>query len=269
MNRASPDRMTEGRIATALRTTLLGHPARYLPSTDSTNIIAHEAARAGGKDGTLVITDHQTHGRGRLDRKWLSQPGEDLLFSLILRPALAPAQAFQLTATTSLAVAHAIRRETGLDACIKWPNDIYIREKKASGILTELGITGEELAYAVIGIGINVNSDPALHPELRTIATSLLLETGQAVDRLTLLAAILEELEQCYKRLKGGEFDALKIMWDALSLITGRQITIANGDTLHQGVAESVDDDGTLIVRDRNGSASRFVCGDVSLSLKG
>jgi BirA family biotin operon repressor/biotin-[acetyl-CoA-carboxylase] ligase len=260
--------MTEEHIATALRATLLGHPAQYLPSTASTNIIAHEAARAGGKDGTLVITDHQTHGRGRLDRKWLSHPGEDLLFSLILRPTLAPAQAFQLTAITSLAVAHAIRRETGLDACIKWPNDIYIREKKASGILTELGITGTQMEYAVIGIGINVNSDPALHPDLRPIATSLRLETGRDVDRLALLAAILEELEHFYKRLKGGEFAALKIMWDALSLMRGRQITLTTGDARHQGVAESVDDDGTLIMCDRNGETQRFVCGDVSLALK-
>jgi len=269
MNRAAPDRMTEGLITKALRTTFLGHPARYLPSTASTNIIAHEMARHGAEDGTLVITDYQTRGRGRLDRKWLSQPGEDLLFSLILRPALAPAQAFQLTAITSLAVAHAIGRETGLAACIKWPNDIYIREKKASGILTELGITDTQMEYAVIGIGINVNSDPTLDTELRKIATSLRLETGRNEDRLPLLAAILEELEQFYERLKGGEFAALKIMWDALSLITGRQIVISTGEGLHQGVAESVDDDGTLIVRDRNGGTQRFVCGDVSLSLRG
>jgi BirA family biotin operon repressor/biotin-[acetyl-CoA-carboxylase] ligase len=268
MNHASPDHMTEVRITKALRTTFLGHPARYLPSTASTNIIAHKIARDGANDGTLVITDYQTHGRGRLDRQWLSPPGADLLFSLILRPALAPAQAFQITAITSLAVAHAIRRETGLDARIKWPNDIYIRDKKTSGILTELAITGTQMAYAVTGIGINVNSDPALHPELQEIATSLRLETGRPVDRLPLLTAILEQLEQFYGRLKGGEFAALKTMWDTLSLITGRQITIATADALHEGVAESVDDDGTLIVRDRNGSPHRFVYGDVSLALR-
>lgn len=260
--------MTEDRIARAVRTRSLGHPARYLPSTDSTNRIAHELARNGANDGTLVLTDFQTRGRGRLERQWLSPPGEDLLFSLILRPALAPDRAFQLTAITSLAVAHAIRRQAGPDARIKWPNDIYIREKKVSGILTEVGITGAQMDYAIIGVGINVNSDPALHPDLRDIATSLRREAGQVVDRMTLLTAILEELEQLYTRLKGGEFAALKLMWDALSLITGRQITITTGDARHECVAEAVDDDGTLIVRDRNGSVTRFVCGDVSLSLR-
>jgi BirA family biotin operon repressor/biotin-[acetyl-CoA-carboxylase] ligase len=268
MNRASPDHLTVGHITKGLRTTILGHPARYLPSTTSTNIIAHEMARNGAKDGTLVLTDYQTHGRGRLERKWLSPPGEDLLFSLVLRPALAPAQAFQITAATSLAVARAISRETGLDARIKWPNDIYIREKKASGILTELGITGTQMAYAVTGIGINVNSDPALHPELEDIATSLRLEMGRPVDRLALLTAILEQLEQFYGMLKGGEFTALKTMWDALSLIKGWQITISTGEKVYEGIAESVDDDGTLNMRDRSGRRMQFVCGDVSLSLR-
>jgi BirA family biotin operon repressor/biotin-[acetyl-CoA-carboxylase] ligase len=266
---ASPDRITAGLIKKALRTSCLGHPARYVASTPSTNAIAQELARQGAEEGSLVITDYQTHGRGRLERKWLSPPGADLLFSLIFRPALKPAQAFQITAAVSLAVAHAIRQETGLDAFIKWPNDIYIREKKASGILTELGIVGNQLAYAVAGIGINVNSDPSLHPELQGIATSLRLETGHYVARLPLLAAIMEFLEQFYSRLKSGEFQALKIMWDALSLVRGRQITISTGNALHEGIAESVDDDGTLIMRDRNGRKSRFVCGDVSLSLKG
>ena len=269
MNQISPDRLTEELVAKALRTTGLGRPARYLPSTASTNLIAHEIARKGANHGTLVITDYQTHGRGRLERKWLSPPGEDLLFSLILRPAETPAQAFQITATTSLAVAHAIRRETGLDAYIKWPNDVYLRDKKVSGILTELGISGTRLAYAVTGIGINVNSDPTLHHHLRDIATSLRRETGGPVDRLSLLTACLEQLEQFYEMLKGRGFAALKIMWDALSLIKDRQITITTGDAMHQGVAESVDDDGTLIMREQNGTKSRFVYGDVSLGLRG
>jgi BirA family biotin operon repressor/biotin-[acetyl-CoA-carboxylase] ligase len=264
-----PDRITAGHIHKELRTDRLGRPATYLPSTPSTNTIAHELAREGAPDGTLVITDHQTRGRGRLDRQWLSPPGEDLLFSLVLRPSLRPARAFQVTAAASLAVAHAIRRETGLDALIKWPNDIYIREKKASGILTELGICGDHLDYAVAGIGINVNSDPSLHPGLRETATSLKLEAGRTLARLPLLAATLEILEQFYVRLKDGAFREVKDMWEALSLIKGRGISVSTGDALFEGIAESVDDDGTLVLRDRNGRACRFVYGDVSLSLRG
>lgn len=265
----SPDPIAADRIQKALRTDCLGHPVRYMPSTPSTNIIANELAREGAKDGTLVITDYQTHGRGRLERKWISPPGEDLLFSLILRPFLKAARAFQVTAAVSLAVAHAIRQETGLDALIKWPNDIYIRGKKVSGILTELGVCGDQLAYVVAGIGINVNSDPSLHPELRGIATSLKLEAQHHMGRVPLLAAILELLERFYSMLKSGRFQELKTMWDALSLITGRQISIVTGEALHEGIAESVDDDGTLIMRNRSGRTNRFVYGDVSLSLKG
>lgn len=268
VQQASSDLITAEIIQKELRTSFLGHPATYLSSTPSTNTIAHELARAGAQDGTLVITDHQTRGRGRLERKWISPPGEDLLFSLILRPALRPARAFQVTAAASLAVAHAIKRETGLDALIKWPNDIYIREKKAAGILTELGICGDQLAYAVAGIGINVNSDPSLHPELRETATSLKREAGRTLARLPLLAAALEILEQFYVRLKDGAFRELKEMWEALSLIKGRQIGISTGDALFEGIAESVEDDGTLVMRDHNGRECRFVYGDVSLALR-
>jgi len=268
VQQASSDLITAGLIHKELRTDRLGRPATYLPSTPSTSTIAHALAREGAPDGALVITDHQTRGRGRLERTWISPPGQDLLFSLVLRPSLSPDRAFQVTAAASLAVAHAIRRETGLDALIKWPNDIYIRERKASGILTELGICGDQLAYAVAGIGINVNSDPSQHPELRETATSLKREAGRTLARLPLLAAILEILEQFYGRLNGGEFRALKTMWDALSLTTGRQIIIATGEKVCEGIAESVDDDGTLIMRDLNGSKCRFVCGDVSLALR-
>jgi BirA family biotin operon repressor/biotin-[acetyl-CoA-carboxylase] ligase len=264
----APDPITAERIREALRTACLGNAVRYLPSAPSTNIIAHELARTGAKDGTLVITDYQTHGRGRLERKWISPAGEDLLFSLILRPSLKASHAFQLTAAASLAVAHAIRRITALDALIKWPNDIYIRGKKVSGILTELGVCGDQLTYAVAGIGINVNSDPSAHPQLQGIATSLRLETQRHIGRLPLLAALLELLERFYRMLADGEFPALKTMWDALSLVTGREITIATGNALHEGIAESVDDDGTLIMRSRDGSKNFFVCGDVSLALR-
>jgi BirA family biotin operon repressor/biotin-[acetyl-CoA-carboxylase] ligase len=185
-----------------------------------------------------------------------------------MRPALKPAQTFQITAAASLAIAHAIRQKTGLDALIKWPNDIYLGEKKTSGILTELGIVNNQLTYVIVGIGINVYSDPTLHPDLQKTATSLRLETGRPLARLPLLAAILELLEQFYSRLASGTFRELKTMWDALSLIQGRQITISAGEEVHAGIAESVDDDGTLIVRNRNGETQRFVCGDVSLALK-
>ena len=263
-----PDPIAAELVRKQLRTTFIGHLVNYLPSTPSTNTIAQELAREGAPEGTVVIADYQTHGRGRLARRWLSPPGEDLLFSVILRPSLGPAQAFQATLVSSLAVAHAIKRETGLEALIKWPNDIYIKGKKASGILTELGFSGGYLTYVIVGIGINSNSDPSVHPEIQGRATSLRLEVGHHVARLPLLAAVLELLEGFYVRLKHGEFKTLKAMWDGLSLIKDKKITLSSGEEMHEGIAESVTDDGMLITRDQGGRRRCFIIGDVSLSLK-
>lgn len=265
---AYTDRITAELVTKGLRTAFIGHPVDYLPSTPSTNIIAQKLAREGAAEGTVVVTDYQTQGRGRLERKWLSSPGKDLLFSVILRPRLVPARAFQVTLISSLAVARAIRQETGLEALIKWPNDIYIRGKKVSGILTELGMCGGTLTFAIVGIGINSNSDPSLCPEIQGKATSLRIEAGRPVARLPLLAMVLELLERFYVRLEHGEFTALKAMWDALSLIKDKKVTLSCGEEMHEGIAEAVTDDGVLITRDRDGRRHSFIVGDVSLSLK-
>lgn len=251
-----------------LRTRFIGREIHHLPSTFSTNTIAQQLARAGRPEGTVVITDYQTHGRGRLERKWLSPQGEDLLFSLIMRPALEPAQAFKLILVSSLAVSQAIRRKTGLEALIKWPNDIYIRGKKVSGILTELGICGDRLMFVIVGIGININSDPSRVPEIQGKATSLRLEAKHRVARMPLLTTFLELLEEFYLELQRGDLKSLKARWDGLSLIKDKEVVLTAGEELREGVAESVTDDGALIIRDRSGRRHSFIFGDVSLSLK-
>ena len=254
-------------IKEGLETGCFGQEICYLSSTDSTNLVARQLAQEGAREGTLVITDYQTQGRGRLKRSWWSPPGENLLFSIIFRPSFEVTHTFRLTLLSSLAVAEAIRQETGLETLIKWPNDIYLKGKKVSGILSELGVKGEQLQYVIVGIGINVNSDPSTHPEIKEIATSISMELGQSFSRLKLLKVILNLMERYYHILKRGDFNSLKKTWDALSLIKGKAVKVVSKDDLKEGIAESVDEEGFLILRDYSGKRSRIVSADVSLSL--
>ncbi|MCK5257598.1 MAG: biotin--[acetyl-CoA-carboxylase] ligase, partial [Deltaproteobacteria bacterium] len=164
-------------------------------------------------------------------------------------------------------VAEAIKQETGLETLIKWPNDIYLKGKKVSGILSELGVKGEQLQYVIVGIGININSDPSTYPEIKEIATSISMELGQSFSRLQLLKVILNLMERYYHILKRGDFNSLKKTWDALSLIKGKKVKVVSKDDLKEGIAESVDEEGFLILRDYSGRKSRIVSADVSLSL--
>jgi len=266
-NQLSPDTLSAESIKEGLVTSCFGQKVLYLPSTHSTNVEAKKRAQAGIAEGTLVITDNQTHGRGRFDRTWWSSPGKDLLFSLIFRPLLKASQTFRLTLISSLAVAEAIRQETGLDALIKWPNDIYIKGKKVSGILSESGMQGDHLEYMIVGIGINVNSTPSKHPAIEERATSISMELGENFPRITLLTVILALIESYYRGIQKGDFHALKKRWDTLSLINHKKVMVQTRGCRHEGTAESVDEDGFLVLLDHTGTKRRIVSGDVSLSL--
>ena len=189
------------------------------------------------------------------------------LFSLIFRPPFEMSHTFRLTVLSSLAVAESIRRETGLETLIKWPNDVYIKGKKVCGILSELGVRDEKLLYAIVGIGINVNSDPSIDHEIRDIATSISLELRQSFSRLKLLKVILELIEHYYYVLKEGDFKSIRKHWDALSLIKGKKVKVVSSGNTQEGFVESFDEDGFLILRDYSGKRERIISADVSLSL--
>src|SRR5208337_4247464 len=167
-----PDRLDINSIRLRLRTPIIGSSIIFYDTTVSTNIDAIRLANEGAADGTVVITDEQTGGRGRFDRVWLSPAGKNILMSVILRPHLEPSRLFLLTIVASLAVAHAIESVTGIVARIKWPNDVYIGPRKVCGILTEMGMTDGSLSYAVVGMGINANAHPELGSGHSVQATS-------------------------------------------------------------------------------------------------
>ena len=261
------DAISEDAIRNSLKTVCFGKKVKFLPVTDSTNLVAKKCAREGAPEGTVVVADYQTGGKGRFERSWWSPPGENLLFSLVFRPLLAITRTFQLTVLSSLAVVEAIRRETGLYAMIKWPNDVYIKGKKVSGILSELGISGDRLDYVVIGIGINVNSDPSTVQEIKDNATSLCAESGRGLSRVKLLSAILGLVEDYYGIMQEDKFYAVKEKWESLSMIKGRRVKITSPDSQSEGIAESFDQEGFLVLCEDSGTRKRVVSADVSLSL--
>ncbi|MBN1936101.1 MAG: biotin--[acetyl-CoA-carboxylase] ligase [Anaerolineae bacterium] len=255
--------LAEEYIQSVLETRVLGRPTRYHPSIGSTMDEARRLAEAGAAEGLVVLADEQTAGRGRLDRRWWAPPGTCLLLTLLLRPALPARQAQRLTMICSLAVCDALAEVGGVQAQVKWPNDVLVGDKKICGVLTELDLDGEMLNDALIGIGINVNVNLSTAPELMAPATSVLVETGRRVSRLALLAALLSNLEARYDALKVGVSPHQE--WAARMTTLRQQVRAAGADETVEGVAVGVDEDGALLVQVANGSIQRVLAGDVTL----
>jgi BirA family biotin operon repressor/biotin-[acetyl-CoA-carboxylase] ligase len=247
-------------------TKVIGRDIRVFQETTSTNDVVEKLARDGVPEGSVVFAESQTKGRGRLARKWHSPAHRGLLFSVLLRPRLRPQEATQLTVASATALRRAIQAQTGLPAEIKWPNDILIRGRKVAGILTELSAELDCVKYVILGIGVNVNSNPGDFPlELRKLATSLKIETGRTVARADLAVTILRELDQDYARLASGRFAAVADEWEAHGTTLGREILIRTGERYIRGRAESLDEDGALLLRTEHGHLERIVGGDVSV----
>jgi BirA family biotin operon repressor/biotin-[acetyl-CoA-carboxylase] ligase len=245
-------------LGEALRDSRLGMPLIYFPSLDSTNSHAFELAREGAAEGTLIMTDDQTAGRGRIGRTWKSLPGQQLAFSLVLRPTF---PAHFLVMAAAVAVADAVSGVTGLPADIKWPNDVLVQGRKVCGILIE---TSE--GFAVLGIGINANGSLADDPELGARATTLAQERGAVVSREALAAEVLRGLDRIYTALMSGGAAAqedLRDIWRARLVTLGRPVTLRQGEATVAGVAEDVDADGALLLRLGSGTLKPVTWGDV------
>jgi BirA family biotin operon repressor/biotin-[acetyl-CoA-carboxylase] ligase len=254
----------------ALETAWLGRRAIYHPILGSTNDEAKRLAETGAPEGTLVVANYQTAGRGRLDRQWWSPPGSNLLLSLIFRPTfLAPHQAQRLTMVCSLAVCDAVQQVTGLTAAVKWPNDVLVGGQKVCGLLAELGITGAQLEYVVVGMGLNVNADFSGDdvPTLMAPATSLKAELGREVSRLTLLVALLYRVEKRYERLRAGALPHAE--WQSRLVPLAREVQVTTPEGMVTGLATGVDADGALLVQRTDGQIERVLAGDVTLRSEG
>ena len=263
----SPDVLhADDLIARLPKKRVVGRDIQVFQETTSTNDIIEKLARDGVKEGVVVFAESQTKGRGRLGRKWVSPTGKGLWFSVLLRPALRPQEATQLTVVAATALARAIQSQTNLVPDIKWPNDLLLRGRKVAGILTELSAEVDRVNHVILGIGLDVNQAATdFPPDVRKIATSLKIETERAVDRAALAAAILHELDRDYARVCDGGFAELADEWESRCTTLGRNVSVLIGDRQVRGRAEALDDDGTLLVRTEHGRIERIIGGDVTV----
>jgi BirA family biotin operon repressor/biotin-[acetyl-CoA-carboxylase] ligase len=248
------------------KTEVIGRDIRVFEETTSTNDVIEKLARDGVKEGVVVFAESQTRGRGRLGRKWMSPAKQGLWFSVLLRPDLRPQETTRLNVASATALRRAIESQTGLKPEIKWPNDILIQGKKVAGILTELSGELDHVKYVVLGIGVDVNLSQGDFPaELRKLATSLKAELGKPVSRPELAVVILRELDLDYARITSGQFAAVADEWEEHGTTIGQEVTIRTGDRRIRGRAESLGEDGELLLRTEHGHLERIIGGDVTL----
>ena len=252
-------------IEAGLRTTRIGRSLHVFDSIGSTNAVARSLAEEGAADGTVVLAEHQTAGRGRLGRSWIARPGENLLLSVLLRPLLPAPRLPLLTFCASLAAADAVASVTGLRPAVKWPNDLLLNDRKFCGILLESALGPTEPSWTVIGIGINVNQHD-FPDDLRSPATSLANETGATVDRIALCCSLLGALEHWEQCLRHEGSATVVDAWRSRSRMFGRQVSVLQGETRREGIAQDLAADGGLIIRFATG-VETVHAGDVSLTM--
>jgi len=241
-----------------------GH-VHYLPLIGSTNAYAKELAQQGGAEGSLVITEKQTKGQGRMGRQWHSPAHVNLLFSIIFRPRFSIDRVFSITMLTALSLVDAIHKMTGLKALIKWPNDVYFKDKKIAGILTEFSAHEKMVEYAIVGAGLNVNWDIKGKPGLDRSATSLVKETGQPVSRIDLLVEILKLLDRYYRLLLKGQDRLIHRRWNELSMVVGKDVLVDFSNGRKKAKVKRIDRNGALVIKDENGREASILCGDLTV----
>ena len=255
------ERLDLDKLQSLLRTEFVGRHVSYHETVGTTMEVAAREAEAGAPEGTVVIAEEQTAGRGRMGRSWVSPPGVNLYFTIVLRPTLAHLR--HLPVITPLAVCLAIEETTQLVPRIKWPNDVLIDGKKVCGILPESELADDEVLYALVGPGINVNLDASAHEEIRDIATSLAEQAGHEVSREAVLAATLNHFEALYEAARRGE--VVSTGWKQRLDTLGKAVRVLTAAGIEEGVAVDADADGALILRLDDGSHVRVDAGEVTL----
>jgi BirA family biotin operon repressor/biotin-[acetyl-CoA-carboxylase] ligase len=261
---------TEGmdphRIFGLLKTKWLGRHICCFHELNSTNDFAQKLASFSAPDGTAVLTDFQTAGRGRAGRLWQASPARGLLFSFLLYPRIAAEKVPLLTLATAVGVSRALVQTTGVEVGIKWPNDLIVKKKKLGGILSEARFEGKHPNHVICGVGININSQQHEWSEdIRATAISLHQATGLMYDRDVLFAAICNECEQSYNQILHGRRDAVLNDWIQYSVTLGKEITVHTHSGEFQAVASGISSDGALVIRKPDGEEKKVYMGDISI----
>ena len=262
---SSPDIINPHEVRDRLKSNKVGGLLDFFKQTASTNADAFRLAEAGAAEGTVVLADSQTGGKGRRGRVWSSPAGVNLYCSVVLRPSIMPQEAPQLTFLSAVAVARAIELTTNLTPEIKWPNDLLVSGKKVAGLLNEMSAETDGINFVILGIGVNLNMSADQFPEnLRHPATSLLIESGVRVDRSLFAAAILNELDRLYADFLAHGFGPVREEWQRRCNANGRQVIVNDSGTeCTGGRFFGIDSDGAMLLRSDVGKLHRIICGDV------
>ncbi|MDO4313459.1 MAG: biotin--[acetyl-CoA-carboxylase] ligase [Eubacteriales bacterium] len=261
----TPDVMSKAEIESLISTKWAGCGVLYFPEIDSTNTYAKRLGDGGADHGTLVVSDKQTAGKGRRGRAWESPSGSSIYMSILLRPEITPNQAPMLTLVMAQSVAQAIRKITGEEAMIKWPNDIVLNKKKICGMLTEMSTEIAWINYVVIGVGINVNTE-SFPEELNKKATSLYLESGRKIQRSQLIAESMRQFEHYYELfIETGNLSAMQEDYNRLLVNRDRDVRIMEPGNEYNGHAIGINETGELLVCKEDGQIAEIYAGEVSV----
>jgi BirA family biotin operon repressor/biotin-[acetyl-CoA-carboxylase] ligase len=259
-----PDILTPDMLRHRLKGSLFGKRIHHFFKTDSTNRVALELGHAGEPEGTVVLAEEQTAGRGRAGRSWVSERAAGIYVTLLLRPRLAPVQAPLLTMMAGLSVHTAVESVIGLNVDLKWPNDLLIGGKKAGGILTEMHAEPSQVRFVIVGIGLNVNQEK-FSGELAHIATSLRMETRKSQSRMELLVRLLREFESDYNRfLREGVSGVVERFEMVSSYARGKRVRVSNGSESYVGTTAGLGPEGLLQVEREDGRLMTVIAGDVA-----
>lgn len=229
-----------------------------------------ELGRRGEPEGTVVLAEEQSRGRGRLGRSFFSPKGMSLYASMLLRPAIPPSIAPQITLVAGLAVAETVERHAGIRPGLKWPNDVWLSGRKVAGILTEMEAESDRVLFVVCGPGVNLNVPESAFPEeIRGIATSILASTGRRVDRPAFAADLFLAFERAYDAFLRDGFAALRERWESYSMLAGREVRVEGSGEASEGIVLGIDESGALRLRTPRGVEVRVISGDVTLRRRG
>ena len=263
---AGPDRIVGIDIEVGLHTKIVGSEVVSFDSVPSTIDAASEMARKGAREGTVVVAEAQSGGRGRLGRKWSSPGGVGIWTSIILRPAIPPRDAPKLTLLAAVTVATTLREEYEIAAEIKWPNDVVVAGRKICGALTELVAEQDAVRYVITSFGLNVNQTRSKFPaEVRDIATSIRIESGRKLDRPEVFRRVLREFDRQYLDFSESDGGEILDRWRRLSGTLGKRVTVQLRDGKIEGIAKDVENDGSLIIDVGGGSLQSVAYGDVTI----
>ncbi|RJE90075.1 biotin--[acetyl-CoA-carboxylase] ligase [Paenibacillus sp. 1011MAR3C5] len=251
----SPDELSKEMLAGMRTAARFGQVVHYYEQVKSTQDSARELAESGAPEGTLVLAEEQTGGRGRMGRGWVSPQGKGIWMSMVMQPHVPIHCAPQLTLLTAVALCRSLRRMTGLPIGIKWPNDLLIRGKKISGILLESAAEDERLKYIVAGVGISVNLSEGDYPEeLLAKATSLRIEAGQPFNRSEIVTQFLQEWETLYDLFLQEGFSAIAALWESLSVSIGQKVRLITPQGELEGTPVGLEESGAIRIERADGS---------------